>query len=123
MNLMNLSAFLQRGDVDVEMIREYDMFLSWELTIGMFVQCKNDTDTLIEGLCDDEEWEYGTKLLVFKGFHVTSYNKFNVTVSNGKCSLAFQGTDIVTDVSGRGAKSVYTVADLVEYELELTHPW
>ena len=127
MKLLSRSAFLRLKDVTIEVAIEYDMFMDWFPTLGMFVQCKNDNEPLIEGLCTEEEWEKATQLLVFKDFELHLFGKHQVRVTNGTCTLAFQACDkqddIVMDVTPYNVGGVYNMDELVKYELELTHPW
>lgn len=122
MNLMDLSTFVRRKNVDAETIQAYDKFLQWVLTLGMFIQCKGD-DILVKGVCSDEEWETASKLLVFNNFQIDDYGEDYVCVTDGSCYLIFESNGTITDESEGQSKLAIFVDDLIEYELELTHPW
>ena len=123
MNLMNLSAFVRRKNVDADTIRGYDLFLQWVPTLGMFIRCKDEKDILVKGVCSEEEWEKGGKLLVFNNFELDDYGEDYVCVTDGSCYLLFESNGLILDQSDGEELLVRTIEDLVEYELALTHPW
>jgi len=122
MDLMSRGDFLRRKGVDIATAVEYDQFMDWVPTLGMFVQCKNENEPLIKGLCTEEEWETASQLLVFKDFDLDDYGDGFAAVTNGSCYLIFQGINI-TDESDGMSLNVRWIEDLVEHELGLTHPW
>ena len=116
----------------------YANFLKQPLTLGMFIPCDEEGNILEEPdhsmyftattIGEDKynndayEYEQAEERVLFEGFHVIGVDKnyCHIELKNADLWIVFYNGKICLEYSFNEETSIYTIEDIIEYNLTLT---